>query len=239
MRTIIIAILLIAIFSSCRMFGGKRVVGNGRITSKEINTGSFQNIEVSGEATVRLRQDSIPSAKVETDENLMEYLDVHVSGNTLYIEPKDGYNLDPSKEITVYATSQQFKNIDASGACQIVSDNLISGNEEMKIEASGATSINLQVTLPKLTTNISGSGDVVLKGVAKEFSGSISGSGTIKGFDLITDNASLDLSGAAGAEITTNQKLDIEVSGSGDVQYKGNANVNQRISGSGSVKKVS
>jgi len=176
---------------------------------------------------------------VETDENLIEYLDVHVDGNTLVIKPKKGYNLDPSKEIIVYATAAQFKEIEASGACNIISDNLISGNQELIIDASGSTNINIQVTLPKLSTHVSGSGEVTLKGTAREFAGSISGSGAIRGFELVTDNTELDLSGAADAQITANQKLDVEVSGSGDVEYKGNASVNQRISGAGSVKKVS
>ena len=239
MRIFLMTIAVLVLLSSCRLFGGKRVVGNGQIVTKDRSVNGFHNIDVRGEVTVRLRQDSMPSVRVETDENLFEYLDVHVDGNTLVIEPKKGYNLDPSKEIIVYATAAQFKEIDASGACTILSDNLISGNQELSIEASGATTINIQVTLPKLTTDVSGSGEVSLKGMAKEFSGSISGSGTIKAFDLITDNAALDLSGSADAQITANQKLDVEVSGSGDVEYKGNASVNQRISGAGSVKKVS
>lgn len=239
MRTLLLALATIILFSSCTIFGGKRVNGNGKIVTEEIKANDFSSIDVSGAVNVHIRQDSTPSVRLETDENLLEYLDVEVRGGTLVIKTKRGYNLRPSKEIIVYATASSFKDIDASGACQIISDNLISGNEELRIEASGATSINLQVTLPKLTTDVSGSGEVVLKGMAKEFFGSISGAGSIRGFDLITDNTELDLSGAADAQVTANEKLDVNVSGSGDVQYRGNASVNQRISGAGSVKKVS
>lgn len=238
MRFLLMVFAAQMLLSSCRMFGGKKVSGNGKIVTQERSVSGFNRIDVSGAATVRLRQDSIPSVRVETDENLLQFLEVQVDGNTLVIKTKKGYNLNPSKEIIIHATAAQFKDIQASGACNIVTDNLISGNQELKIEASGATTINIQVTIPKLTTNVSGSGEVTLKGMAKEFSGSISGAGAIKGFDLITDNTELDLSGAADAQITANQKLDIEVSGSGDVEFKGNANVNQRISGAGSVKKV-
>jgi hypothetical protein len=238
MRIFFIAFAFVTFLSSCQIFGGKRVSGNGKIVTQEKSVNGFSNIDVSGAVTVRLRQDSIPGVKVETDENLLEYLDIHVSGNTLVIETKKGYNLDPTDEVIVYATASHFKNIEASGACDIVSDNLLSGNEALEIDASGAVNINLQVTLPKLSTHVSGSGEVILKGTAKDFSGSISGSGNIKAFELITDNTDLDLSGAAGAQITANQKLNVEVSGAGDVEYKGNASVNQRISGAGSVKKV-
>ena len=239
MRFLLIAFASIFLFSSCRMFGGKRVNGNGNIVTQDKTVKSFNSIDVSGAVNVHIRQDSSASVRVEADENLMEYLEVEVDGQTLVIKTKKGFNLRPSKDIVVYATAGSFKDIDASGACQIISDNLISGDQELKIDASGATTINLQVTIPKLTTNVSGSGDIVLRGVAKDFSGSISGAGSIQGFDLITENTKLDLSGSADAQVTVNGKLDVEVSGSGDVQYKGNASVNQSISGAGSVKKAS
>jgi hypothetical protein len=238
MRFLLTALAAIILLSSCQMFGGKRVKGNGKIITQDKTVNSFNSIDVSGAVNVHIRQDSSSSVRVEADENLMEYLEVEVKGETLTIKTKNGFNLSPSKDIVVYATAASFKDIDASGACQIISDNLISGNQELKIDASGATSINIQVTIPRLTTNVSGSGDIVLKGVAKDFSGSISGAGSIQGFDLITDNTELDLSGSADAQVTVNQKLDVEVSGSGDVQYKGNPSVNQRISGAGSVKKA-
>src|SRR5829696_4315173 len=239
MRFFFTAFTAVILLSSCHLFGGKKVNGNGKIVTQERSVAGFNSIDVSGSVSVHLRQDSMPSVKVEADENLMEYMDIHVDGSTLVIKTKKGFRLDPSKEIIVYATAASFTDIEASGACDITSDNLISGNQELNIQSSGSTTINLQVTLPKLTTAISGSGDVNLKGVAKEFSGSISGSGSINGFDLITDNTELDLSGSADAKVTANQKLNVEVSGSGDVEYKGNANVNQKISGAGSVKKVS
>ena len=238
MRIFFFAIIGLFVFSSCQIFGGKRVNGNGNVVTRDKTVGQFNSIEVSGAVAVHIRQDANPSVRVETDENLFEYLEIDVRGNTLVIKTKSGFNLRPSKEVTVYASAAAFRDIDVSGACKIISDNVITGNEELRIHASGATSLNMQVNLPRLSTEISGSGDAVLRGTAKDFSGSISGSGSIKGFDLVTDNTMLDLSGAADAEVTANQKLDVEVSGSGDVQYKGNASVNQRISGAGSVKKA-
>ena len=67
---------------------------------------------------------------------------------------------------------------------------------------------------------------------------SVSGSGDIKGFDLVADHADVEVSGAGLVELTVNKKLDVRVSGSGDVRYKGNASVSRNISGAGSVEKV-
>jgi hypothetical protein len=232
-------VLLSFLLSSCHFLGmGERVTGNGKIATQQKETGGFSSVEVSGSVTVRVKQDAANSVKIETDENLMPYIEVYTSGDKLVVRTKKGYNLDPSKDIIAYVSAPVFKDIDISGACDIIGDGLISGSNELNMHVSGSGAIIMQVNLPKITTEISGSGSVNLKGQATNFDASISGSGDIKCFDLVTDNTSLDLSGSSNAEVNANKKLDIEVSGSGDVQYKGAANVNQKISGSGSVKKI-
>jgi hypothetical protein len=89
-----------------------------------------------------------------------------------------------------------------------------------------------------VSTEISGSGSVQLRGEAKDFSADVSGSGDVKCFDLLTDNTSLDLSGSADAEVNAQKKLNVDVSGASSIRYKGSASVSQNISGSGSVKKI-
>jgi len=239
MRTLFLFLLIVIVFSSCQLFG-ERVSGNGNITSRDRSVvGSFNSVDASGSVKVHLKQDASPSVRIETDENLQQYVDVYVNGSTLVIKSKEGYNLDPSRDIVVYTSAPVYKSIGVSGSGDILSDNNITGTEALDMQVSGSGKIDVQVSVPKVSAHVSGSGDVFLKGTSKEFDGSISGSGSIKAFDLTTDDTKIDLSGAADAEVTANQKLDVHVSGSGDVKYKGAASVSQEISGSGSVKKVS
>ena len=238
MRNFVLLLAIVLAFSSCRMLGGQKVNGNGKITAQERKVSAFNSVEASGSLKVHIRQDAVSSVKIETDENLMEYVEIFTSGSTLIIKEKEGYNLKPSKELVVFTAAPVYTTVDVSGSGDIISDNIISGGQPLEMGVSGSGMINVQVALPKVSADVSGSGDVILKGTSKEFSGSISGSGSIKAFDLTTDISYLKLSGAADAEVTVNQKLDVNVSGSGDVKYRGNAAVSQSISGSGSVKKV-
>jgi hypothetical protein len=224
--------------SSCRYFGGEHISGNGHVVTRQRNADSFNSVDVSGGIKVHVRQDPSSSVKVEADENLMEYIDVYNDGNTLVIKERQGYNLDPSKDIVVYVAAPVFREIEVSGACDIVGDNTISGNEALSMHVSGAGDIIMQVALPKVNAEISGSGSINLKGQATDFSAHVSGAGGVKCFDLITENTKLDLSGASEVEVTANRQLDIDASGASTVEYKGNANVSQNISGAGSVKKV-
>ena len=235
--SIVLAFVLLA-FSSCRYFGGERVSGDGHVVTQQRNADGFNRVDVSGGIKVHVRQDATSSVKVEADQNLMEYIDVYNNGNTLVIKEREGYNLNPSKDIIVYVAAPVFRDIEVSGACDIIGDNTISGNEELSMHVSGAGDIIMQVAVPKVNAEISGSGSINLKGQATEFSAHVSGSGDVRCFDLITDNTRLDLSGASEVVVTANKILDIDASGASSVEYKGNANVSQHISGAGSVKKV-
>lgn len=234
----IVLAFTVCIFSSCRYFGGERVSGNGHVITRQKDAGHFNSVSVSGGIKVHIRQDSTTSVKVEADENLFEYIDVYTDGNTVIVKEKDGFNLNPSKDIVVYLGAPVFKDVNVSGACDIIGDNTISGNEELNMHVSGSGDIIMQVALPKITTEISGSGSINLKGQATSFAAHVSGSGDVKCFDLVTDTTELDLSGSSDVEVTANKELKVDASGSSSVLYKGNANVNQSISGSGSVKKV-
>jgi len=217
---------------------GERISGNGHITSQQKNVGSFNSVDVSGQVVVHVRQDASSSVKIETDENLLQYLDVFTDGDRLVIRTKEGFNLDPSKDIIAYVSAPVFKDIDLSGQCDIVGDGPLSGNEPLSMHVSGQGDISLEVHLPKVSTEISGQGTVSLKGQVNDFNASVSGQGDVKCFDLITENTTLDISGGSDVEVTANKQLNIDASGSSSVNYKGNANVNQNISGAGSVKKV-
>ncbi len=235
MRIIIFIIASIAL-TSCGLFG-ERVSGNGHITTQQKSVTSFNSVEVHGSMNLLVRQDSSNTVKIEADENLLDLIEVYTDGNTLIVRTRDGYNLAPTKEIIVYTSAPEFRSIAVSGSGEVRSDNVLSGNE-LSLHVSGSGNIAMQVDVPKVESHVSGSGDVMLKGNAKDFQATISGSGNVKCFDLTTDNTTLHLSGSADAQITVNQKLDIQVSGSGSVKYKGNASVSQHVSGSGSVEKV-
>jgi Putative auto-transporter adhesin, head GIN domain len=235
------SVLLLApafFLSSCHYFMGERISGNGHVVSQQKNVGTFNSIDASGQVTVHVRQDASASVKIETDENLQSYLDVFTDGSTLVIRTKQGFHLDPSKDIIAYISAPVFRNIELSGQCDIIGDSPVSGNEPLSLHVSGQGEINLEVHVPKISTDISGQGTVSLKGQVTDFNASVSGQGDVKCFDLITENTTLDISGGSDVEVTANKQLNIEASGSTSVQYKGNANVNQSISGSGSVKKV-
>jgi carbon monoxide dehydrogenase subunit G len=239
MRAILFLMLSVFIFSSCSYIGGKKIRGNGSITSQTRKAGSFNSIEVGGAILVRLKQDASSSVKVETDNNLMEYIDIYTDGNTLKIHTKKGYNLKPSKDVIVYVTAPELTSFHVSGASSITGENNISFTNQLQMQASGASKIDIQVSgTAKVNAKASGASTLVIKGQAGSVDVSLSGASSFKGFDFITENAVIDLSGASEAEVHTNKQLNVEASGASNVRYKGAAAVNSNTSGASNISKA-
>ena len=232
------AIIFTATFTSCNFIGGKRIRGNGVMKMENRSAGTFNGIDVSGNVKVYVKQDSVFSIRIQTDENLLEYMITDNRNGTLHIHQKEGTNLKPSQSIKVYLSGPSFKLFKASGACDFISESKITGSEPVSISLSGASEVKLELKVPGIDADLSGAGTINLKGETRNFSVDGSGSTTIKCFELMTENTTIELSGAGNAEVFASVKLVVDVSGAADVKYKGNATVTQKISGAGSVKKV-
>jgi len=218
---------------------GKRVHGNGNIKTEDRQVSEFKNVEVGGAAKVLVSQGDHSSVKIETDENLLQYIEVSQTGDKVEIHERHGYNLKPTRDIRVYVTAPVFRSIDASGACDIIGQSKITNPESLEMHVSGAGDIKMEIDAPQLSAEVTGSGSIYLKGQTKDVSLDLTGAGHAYCFDLLAENTKVDISGAGSAEVYASVKLDAQVSGAGNVKYKGNAsNVSQNVSGAGSVKKA-
>lgn len=228
-----------AIMASCHNILGKRVRGNGNIRTEDRSVRDFKNVDVSGAAKVLVSQGDQSSVKVEGDENLLQYIEVHQDGDRIIVRDRPGFHLMPSGDIRIYVTTKVYNEIKASGACDIIGQTKISNPEDLHMHVSGAGDIKMEVDAPKLSAEVSGSGSIDLKGQTKDVDLDLTGAGHAHCYELMAENTKVEISGAGSAEVFASVKLDASVSGAGNVNYKGNATtVNQHVSGAGSVHKA-
>lgn len=231
-------LLVSTLFTSCRFIGGKRVKGNGNIKTEERTVSLFTKVEVHGAIKVYVSQGELKPVKIETDENLLPYIELIQEGDQLTVKTRNGYNLSSSGDMKIYVTAPSYKRIEVSGACDIIGETKIDDNENLDLHVSGAGEIKMDVDAPEIVAKISGSGSVNLKGETKRFDLNLSGAANAHCYDLLSENTKVEISGAGDAEVYASVKLDAQVSGAGTVNYKGNAqNINQHVSGAGSVNK--
>lgn len=238
-KIFLLAAIIVVTTSSCRYMWGKKVKGNGSISSTERSISSFKNVEVSGAIELYVAQGDTRPVKIETDENLLQYIEVEQMGDRIIIKSRDGFNLRPTGKIKVYVTSPVYNDIDVSGASNINGVGKITNTEKMNLDVSGAGDINMELNAPAISADISGAGAVNLKGETKNFELTLTGAGKAHCYELMAETTKVDISGAGDADVFASVKLDAQVSGAGSVTYKGGAtNVAQQVSGAGSVKKV-
>lgn len=240
MRYIICFILAASVFTSCRYVGGKRVRGNGVVITSERTISGFEGIETLGSFDVTLVPAAATSVKVETDENLLQYIETYVDGGDLKIKTRDDYNLRPRRDIRITVSGPVFTNIETKGSGSIVGQGTLNSDSEknVNLEVAGSGNIDVEIRAAKVDAKISGSGNITVKGESKAFDGAIYGSGNLRAGKLQTEDASVKIAGSGNAEVFATGKLDVHVMGSGDVKHRGNAQVNTKISGSGSVVKI-
>lgn len=225
-------------FTSCHYVTGKRIHGNGNVISQSRNYSGFTGVEVSSSIHLYVKQDSAFAVKVETDENLQSYIMVEKDGTTLHIKQENNTNLDATGKIKVYVSAPLLKTLKASGACEMISENQLTAADEIEVEVSGASDALLELKAPKISAGMTGASSLKLKGQTKDLFIDGSGASHASCFDLLSENAHVDISGASGADVFASVKVDAKASGASDIRYKGAASYTGNTSGAGSIKKV-
>jgi hypothetical protein len=174
---------------------------------------------------------------VEVDDNLLEYLDIDVAGDTLRIRTRRGYSLAPSGTIRYVIQVRDLEEISVSGSGQVEMDGLTAGR--LALSSSGLGSVILHnVQADALRLDISGSGSAKLDGTMDTLEISISGSGDLQGQDLQVRRAVVSISGSGKAILWVTESLDADISGAGVISYYGSPQVDQQVSGVGKVEKL-
>lgn len=238
MRTFITTVLLLAIlsFSSCRL-SGKRVEGNGNVSTEQRTISNATKIKVLGSMDVYLTEG--PTAvRVEAEDNVIRYIITEVEDGWLEVKTRDHINLVTHAPVKVYISTPTINGISIAGSGNVMSDTRLKSDEKVGLRVSGSGDITLQVNAPGIDANIAGSGDINVSGETRDVKVKIAGSGNYKGGELKAENANVDIAGSGDAEIFADVRLSAKIIGSGNVAYKGNAEVNKKVVGSGDVSKA-
>jgi hypothetical protein len=230
------------------------VQGSGNIETQTFNVSNFDRVRLDGFGDVYIQQGDTESLSVQTDDNIMPYLEIKVSGNELQLSTKPNVNLDPSKSIIYNLTVKDLSNISLNGSGKFIVSPLQSDSMDLSINGSGSIkiddlktgklSMNLNgsgnIAIDKLSatstdTSINGSGDIKLAGQVPTQKISFNGSGNYQAGDLKSESADIDIPGSADVTVWVTDTLNAQIDGSGTVRYYGMPSVNQTGNGSGKI----
>ncbi|SMC56520.1 head GIN domain-containing protein [Cellulophaga tyrosinoxydans] len=239
MKNITTLIVLLIALNSCTAQWGKRIKGNGNITTIKKSVGDYESLDMAGFFDVKLIEGKEGNITITGEENLLEYIVTEVKDGKLILKTEKGVNLQPSHRngIKITIPVEQINSVYLSGSGDITSEKTLTA-DSFKATISGSGDISLDLAVKELKTSISGSGDIELTGNTDTFDLSISGSGDIDAFKLAANHVDVSVSGSGDIEVTANKSIKARVSGSGDINYRGNPEkVDTKSSGSGDISK--
>lgn len=183
--------------------------------------GSFEQVRASGAINVVLRQGPA-EVRVEATPEVLAKVRTEVEGTTLkiYREKSGTFSFGKTEKVTVYVTSPRLSGVEVSGASDVKGASPIAA-EQFSIKASGASDVTLQLTAQQLSAHASGASDIRLTGRVERQQVHVSGASDYRAYELKSQTAQVEASGASDAFVYVDGELNAHTSGASDVHYKG------------------
>ncbi|UKJ09294.1 head GIN domain-containing protein [Solitalea lacus] len=230
---ILFAFLGLSIISSCR----NTIEGSGYYVTETRALGEINAVTISGDFDVVLHKDSVSSVRIYAEDNIVPEIVTELnSNNSLSIYYRDYRSKYDHGRVDIYVPVKNLRAVDLQSSGSIHGTPVLFASE-VKLNISGSGEVKLPVNTEKIYSNMSGSGLMELWGTATNTDQSISSSGKIRSFGLVSKDVKVSISGSGTCEVNATQTLDATISGSGNIIYMGNPQVTTHISGSGKVKK--
>lgn len=250
--TLLVTASLLTVFTGCKGTT-QTIIGSGNLITQEMDSANFTKVEISHVFQAKITRADSFSVTITVDDNLLEYVVVRKSGNTLRVYLKAGYayiSTTKTVEITMpridklslsgasqgevsgfmFSDSLEFE---ASGASYLNIDDLKTGDTSFKI--SGASYISGSIEISEGKFNISGASSIYLDGFASDISIEISGASQTYLANFSVTNATVSMSGASTVTVRTSGSIDGNISGASRLTYLGDPALTIEMSGDSTV----
>jgi hypothetical protein len=215
--------------------GIRTIKGSGNVVTEERDVSGFDSVALLGFGRVIVTQGDEESLTVETDDNLMQYIETQVRGGTLELGfTEDDILLRPSDSIIFRLSVIDLTALDASGAGKFEIDELDADRLEVTLNGAGDIKID-SLSATDLVVTVNGAGQVELAGQVKTQEISLNGLGNYVATDLESQTATVRVPGAGSVVIWVLDTLDVTINGAGSVEYYGSPAVTQDIGGVGKL----
>jgi hypothetical protein len=223
---------------------------HAQVTKKTLELPEFKSIYVNSNYTVYLKQTNKQEVVVEALTEIFSATEIKVENGILMInierKPEnpnkslwakiDDIKLNPTMK--VYISMKNINELQVNGNGKIISENSIAAdNITLGVAGNGSMDVDLKGNTVK--AEVTGNGNMVLRGYASNIDALVSGPGLFNGFNCPLDNAKVKVSGSGICQLNVTQNMDALVLGNGQVKHKGNTKTTtKKIYGSGVVERA-
>ncbi len=214
-----------------------KVNGSGRVVEETRPVTSFTGISLYAEGQVTIVQGDAETLTIETDDNLVEYLETTVTDGVLNILLRENtaVDLEPTNGIKFDITVVALDAVDLHGAGVFEIGDLATDRLSLNVYGVGDIEIaNLEAS--ELDVELAGVGAVVVAGQVGRERLTLTGTGKIDASAMSAEQATVGLSGIGDIALWASDRLDATISGIGEVHYYGSPSVTLSVTGSGRIR---
>ncbi|HLP19148.1 MAG TPA: DUF2807 domain-containing protein [Chitinophagales bacterium] len=215
------------------------IQGSGNIVSKQYDISSFTKLHLSVQGNIELLQSDEEKVIVECDDNLADTFEIVNSGSTLYIICDSKIRTPAFTKCLVKVYYRQLDMLvnSSNGNLTVTQPLALRNHLELKLQANGNTSLEVNVPAMKLTNQCNG--NVTLKGRCGELEIKNQPNGNLNCKDLVAAIVTIKNQANGNVELRALQSISIYHTGNGYVHYYGNGVLKQvKQNGTGEIKHV-
>ncbi|MGC4101905.1 head GIN domain-containing protein [Ferruginibacter sp.] len=233
MKKLALLLVISVAFLSCHY---RTVTGSGNIITEKRTAGSFSGLTASNDINVEVKGGAETLVEVQADDNIMQYVETHVSGGTLHVGLKENVNLS-NASIKVTVTVPGLKRLEANSSASIKLTDVLKNDGMIKMDASSSGDIEGEVDAPSVSVDVNSGSRVKLSGKTRDLKVDASSGSSADVHDLLCESADVDASSGASASVQASVSLKADASSGGTIRYTGQASVKSNTNSGGSVER--
>jgi len=224
----------VSLTACCGSLLPRRITGSGTVVTQEYDLDGFDQVEIDSGFQAQITAGDAFDVRLEVDENLLDHVDVLVTGSTLTVrlKPLGAYSLfNVTRRVTV--TMPRLVGVESSGGSQVDIHGFRS-NDDLSAYVSGGGRLSGDIEAGELEFVCSGGSDLTLAGAGEDLVLDASGGSEVDlaGFDVA--DASVEASGGSRVTVNVSGRLDVQASGGSKVYYVGSPILGEIDSSGGS-----
>ncbi|MEM6844277.1 MAG: head GIN domain-containing protein [Bacteroidota bacterium] len=191
---------------------------------KDIDLESFDKVEFIGRGELVLYKGQNPHLRIETsDREDLRQVKTEVRGRTLCISYRQNQSdwIDIAPKVKAYVTYAALRDLKIVGLVQVFSEDVVRA-DRFRVAVEGMGRMEMKLDISRLDVESAGTANMYLSGKADEVTILNDGTGTIDAFDLVCQDADVEVNGTGTVQIHASERLRAEANGFGAaVKYRG------------------
>lgn len=239
-RRALLGVVCMSAIACDGMLGLNAITGSGDLTTESYDFTDFVNVDIGHAFEAEITNAETPSVEVTVDDNVVEYLDVKLDGDTLRVRMKGNHSYH---NVTMQAAiampmlnelklsgavkarlgsfdSDEPLKLDLEGASRLDCSDMTSASAVLDLEGASQLDCRDVVTGP-VEIMSQGASVITLTGTGGDANVRLEGASQADLSDFPVANADLRLEGASQASVNTDGRLDVRLSGASHVSYSG------------------